>query len=98
MAASPRCPSFDSNSATRFSSCSTRSSSQRSRSVNPSGLLAASGYSSGDAVAQGYLKVTADSAGEAQLWSHLSGQWWLVDTFDHAATSSLHVSGAFITG
>src|SRR6266436_4259204 len=37
-------PSFDSRSATRFSSCSTRSSSQRSRSVSPaSGLLSDAG-------------------------------------------------------
>jgi beta-glucanase (GH16 family) len=62
------------------------------------GLLAASGYKSGDAVAQGFLKVTADSAGEAQVWSHLGSQWWLVDTLDHVSTSSVHVNGAFITG
>ncbi|HEY4031784.1 MAG TPA: family 16 glycosylhydrolase [Caulobacteraceae bacterium] len=63
-----------------------------------SGMLATDGYKSGDAVAQGYLKVTADSAGEAQIWSHLSGQWWLADTLDHVAPSSLHINGAFITG
>jgi Ca2+-binding RTX toxin-like protein len=63
-----------------------------------SGMLAGDGYTGGDAVAEGYLAVTADSAGEAQIWSHLNGQWWLVDTLDHVAPSSLHVNGAFITG
>ena len=63
-----------------------------------SGMLAIDGYKSGDAVAEGYLKITADAAGEAQIWSHLGGQWWLVDTLDHVAPSSLHVNGAFITG
>ncbi|MGZ3344501.1 MAG: hypothetical protein ACXU82_07680, partial [Caulobacteraceae bacterium] len=62
------------------------------------GMLAIDGWKTGDAVAQGYLKVTADAAGEAQIWSHLGGQWWLVDTLDHVAPASLHVSGAFITG
>ena len=66
--------------------------------VDLTGLLTGAGYKTGDPVAEGYLKVTADSAGEAQLWSHLAGQWWLVDTFDHVATTSLHLSGAFITG
>ncbi len=38
-------PSFDSKSATRFSNCSTRSSSQRSRSVSPvSGLFSAAAF------------------------------------------------------
>src|SRR6185312_16080477 len=62
------------------------------------GMLAIDGYKSGDAAAEGYLKVTADSAGEAQVWSHLNGQWWLAATLDHEPASSLHVSGAFITG
>jgi beta-glucanase (GH16 family) len=63
-----------------------------------SGMLAIDGYKSGDAVAEGYLNVTADTAGEAQIWSHLSGQWWLAATLDHEPASSLHVNGAFITG
>jgi beta-glucanase (GH16 family) len=63
-----------------------------------SGMLAINGYSSGDAVAQGYLAVTADAAGEAQIWSHLNGQWWLATTLDHVSPSSLHINGAFITG
>ncbi|MGZ3346976.1 MAG: family 16 glycosylhydrolase [Caulobacteraceae bacterium] len=62
------------------------------------GMLAIDGWKTGDAVAQGYLKVTADATGEAQIWSHLGGQWWLADTLDHVAPSSLHIVGAFITG
>jgi beta-glucanase (GH16 family) len=62
------------------------------------GMLAKSGYTGGDAVAEGYLKVDANAAGEAQVWSNLGGQWWLASTLDHVAPANLHVAGAFITG
>jgi beta-glucanase (GH16 family) len=63
-----------------------------------SGMLARDGYVSGDAVAQGFLKVDASASGDAQIWSHLGGQWWEATTLDHVSAASLHVNGAFITG
>ena len=51
LASTPGFASFDSRSATRFSNCSTRSSSHRSRSVSPaSGLLSDAGLTVADVV------------------------------------------------
>lgn len=69
--------------------------------VDVTGLLHRSGYTSSDPFADGYLKLTADAAGDAQLWSNIrmpgNDGWWLVATFDHVATSSLHYSGGLLT-
>ena len=62
------------------------------------GLLAKSGYGGSDPVGAGFLKITDDGAGDAQVWSHVGASWWLTATLDHEAASSLHLSGAFITG
>jgi Ca2+-binding RTX toxin-like protein len=71
--------------------------------VDLTGLLAASGYTGSDPVGAGYIKLTSDSSGDAQIWSNLGKVdpgygWWLVTTLDGEASSALHVHGAFITG
>jgi Ca2+-binding RTX toxin-like protein len=66
--------------------------------VDLTGLLAQSGYTGSDPVGAGFLKITDDGQGDAQIWSHLGSTWWLVTTLEHEAPSSLHVSGAFISG
>jgi hypothetical protein len=69
--------------------------------IDVSGLLAASGFTGADPFADGYLQLTSDSSGNAQLWSDVrqSGNdgWWLVATLDGVSTSSLHYSGGMIT-
>jgi len=64
-------------------------------------LLAASGYTGSAPFADGYLQLTADSSGNAQLWSdvHQPGNdgWWLVATLDGVSTNSLHYAGGLIT-
>lgn len=69
--------------------------------IDVSGLLAKSGYTGSDPFADGYLQLTSDTNGNAQLWSdvHQSGNdgWWLVATLDGVSTSSLHYSGGLIT-
>jgi hypothetical protein len=69
--------------------------------VDVSGLLHASGYAGSDPFADGYLMLTSDSGGNAQLWSdvHQPGNdgWWLVATLDGVSTSSLHYSGGLLT-
>jgi hypothetical protein len=69
--------------------------------VDVSSLLQASGYSGSDPFADGYLQLTSDASGNAQLWSdvHQPGNegWWLVATLDGVSTSSLHYSGGLIT-
>jgi beta-glucanase (GH16 family) len=70
--------------------------------IDLTGVLARSGYRGADAVADGFVKITSDGAGEAQLWSnmHQAGNdaWWLVATLDGVPASSVHLHGAFITG
>jgi Ca2+-binding RTX toxin-like protein len=65
--------------------------------VDLTGLLHASGYSGSDPIGAGYVKITDDGQGDAQIWSHLSSTWWLVTTVEHMPAASLHMSGAFIT-
>ncbi|MGZ6011091.1 MAG: family 16 glycosylhydrolase, partial [Caulobacteraceae bacterium] len=67
------------------------------------GLLARSGYAGSNAIGDGYIRIVDDSAGDAQVWSNLDKVvpgygWYLVATLDHVAASSLHMSGAFVTG
>jgi hypothetical protein len=71
--------------------------------VDLTGLLAKSGYAGADAIGDGYVKITDDGAGDAQIWSNLDKiapgyGWWVITTLDHVSASSLHMSGAFITG
>jgi Ca2+-binding RTX toxin-like protein len=71
--------------------------------IDLTSLLARSGYAGSDPIADGYVKITADASGAAQVWSDLDhvspgAGWWLVATLDGVATSSLHMHGAFITG
>jgi beta-glucanase (GH16 family) len=66
--------------------------------VDLTGLLQASGYTGSDPIGAGYIKITDDGSGDAQIWSNLNSTWWLVTTLEHVQASSLHVSGAFITG
>jgi beta-glucanase (GH16 family) len=66
--------------------------------IDLTGLLANDGYTGSDPVGAGYLKITDDGQGDAQIWSNLNSTWWLVTTLDHVQVSSLHVSGAFISG
>jgi Ca2+-binding RTX toxin-like protein len=71
--------------------------------IDLTGLLARSGYTGSNAIGDGYVKITDDGRGDAQIWSDLdkvqSGLgWWVVTTLDHVTASSLHMSGAFITG
>jgi beta-glucanase (GH16 family) len=58
-----------------------------------SGLLANAGYAGSDPIGAGYVKITDDGAGDAQVWSNLGGQWWLVANLDHVAASSVHMQG-----
>ncbi|MGZ3277016.1 MAG: type I secretion C-terminal target domain-containing protein [Caulobacteraceae bacterium] len=67
------------------------------------GLLSKSGYAGSTPIADGYLRIADDGAGDAQVWSNLDKVspglgWYLVATLDHVSASALHVSGAFITG
>jgi Ca2+-binding RTX toxin-like protein len=66
--------------------------------IDVGGLLAHSGYTGSDPVGAGYLKITDDGQGDAQIWSNVNSVWWLVTEVEHVQASSLHVSGAFITG
>ena len=69
--------------------------------INLGPTLQKAGYSSGDAVAEGFVKIGSDASGNAQVWFDPSptggGSWWLVTTLDHVASSSLTVSGGLIT-
>jgi beta-glucanase (GH16 family) len=66
--------------------------------IDLTGLLVASGYTGSDPIGAGYIKITDDGSGDAQIWSNLSSTWWLVSTVQHVPAASLHMSGAFITG
>ena len=66
--------------------------------IDLSVMLAHAGYTGSDPVGAGYLKIDANAAGDAQVWSHLDSGWWLAATLDHVAPTSVHLDGAFITG
>ena len=61
--------------------------------VDLTGLLAKSGYTGSDPVGAGYIKITDDGAGDAQVWSHLPSGWWLVATLDQVAPSAVQMQG-----
>jgi hypothetical protein len=64
-------------------------------------LMLATLYPIGDPFAAGYMKLTDDGAGNAQLWAdyHIPGNdgWWLVATVDGLNPSSLHYANGLIT-
>ncbi|HEY4032126.1 MAG TPA: type I secretion C-terminal target domain-containing protein [Caulobacteraceae bacterium] len=66
-----------------------------------SGLMQTTADTGTDGFADGYLKITDDGTGNAQVWAdyHLPGNdgWWLVETLDGVAPASLAHSGAVIT-
>jgi len=64
--------------------------------VDLTGILAQAGYSGSDPVGAGYIKITDDGAGDAQIWSSLSGSWWLVTTLDHVTPAAVQVQGDFV--
>jgi Ca2+-binding RTX toxin-like protein len=71
--------------------------------IDLSGMFASVHYQTADPVADGRLWLGSDGAGGAQIWfnanglTNASGSWQLLQ-LDHVNPSSLHVSGAFITG
>jgi Ca2+-binding RTX toxin-like protein len=72
-------------------------------SIDLTGLLAHSGYAGSDAIGDGFIKITGDASGHAQIWSDLGhgtsdSAWWMVTTLDDVSSSSVHMQGAFIFG
>jgi Ca2+-binding RTX toxin-like protein len=69
--------------------------------IDLSGLLARSGYSGADPIHAGYIKLTADAAGQAQIWSNLgpiaNAGWWLVTTLDGVSVSDVAMLGDYVT-
>jgi beta-glucanase (GH16 family) len=65
--------------------------------IDLSGLLAASGYTGGKAIADGYIKIVGDPAG-AQIWSNLSGTWWEVVILSGVSASALQMQGDVVSG
>jgi hypothetical protein len=61
------------------------------------GLMSTTPDTGSDGFADGYLKITDDGSGSAQVWAnyHIPGNdgWWLVETLDGVAPSSLQHNG-----
>jgi len=61
------------------------------------GLMSTTSYTGSDGFADGYLKAADDGFGSAQVWAnyHIPGNdgWWLVETLDGVAPSSLKHNG-----
>jgi hypothetical protein len=70
-------------------------------SIDLTGLLAASGYTGSDPVADGYLKLTTDSNGNGQVWSDINqagnSGWWLVTTVDGVGAYDMQLQNGVIT-
>ncbi|HEY4030319.1 MAG TPA: type I secretion C-terminal target domain-containing protein [Caulobacteraceae bacterium] len=64
------------------------------------GLMSTTSDTGTDGFADGYLKLTDDGSGDAQVWAdyHIPGNdgWWLVETLDGVSSSSLTHSGDVI--
>ena len=64
-------------------------------------LMLATVFPLQDPIGAGYLKLTDDGAGSAQVWAdyHIPGNdgWWLVATLDGVNVSSLHFANGLIT-
>jgi hypothetical protein len=58
-------------------------------------------FSSPSPIDAGYLKLTDDGSGNAQIWADYNvptnNGWWLVATLDGVAVSSLHYANGLIT-
>jgi hypothetical protein len=69
--------------------------------LNLTGLMSTTTDTGTDGFADGYLKITDDGTGNAQVWAnyHLSGNddWWLAETLDGVAPGRLTHTGAVIT-
>jgi hypothetical protein len=64
-------------------------------------LMLATVYPLPDPIGAGYVKLTDDGAGNAQVWAdyHIPGNdgWWLVATLDGVSFSGLHYANGLIT-
>jgi beta-glucanase (GH16 family) len=70
--------------------------------IDLTGLLAASGYTGANAIADGYIKIVDDVAG-AQIWSNLEPVsaglgWWEVTVVDGVSAGSLQMQGGLVSG
>ncbi|MDB5459667.1 MAG: endo,3,4-beta-glycanase, C-terminal secretion signal protein [Caulobacteraceae bacterium] len=65
------------------------------------GLMSTTSDTGSDGFADGYLKITGDGSGAAQVWAnyHIPGNdgWWLVETLGGVAPASVQHSGDVIT-
>jgi hypothetical protein len=65
------------------------------------GLMSTTSDTGSDGFADGYLRVTSDAKGNAQVWAdyHIAGNdgWWLVETLDGVAAASLQTHGDVVT-
>lgn len=65
------------------------------------GLLASASYTGSDPVADGYLKITNDANGNAQIWADYNqtgnNGWWLVTTVVGVHDASLQLNNGVIT-
>jgi beta-glucanase (GH16 family) len=65
--------------------------------IDLTGLLAASGYTGTNPIADGYIKIVDDPAG-AQVWTNLSGTWWEVVILSGVSASSLQLQNGMVSG
>ena len=70
--------------------------------IDLSGTLQKAGYTSGDPVAEGFLKFTNDSSGAAQVWfnpepTNPASGFWLVTGLTGVDAGSLHANAGLIT-
>ncbi|MDB5460832.1 MAG: hypothetical protein JWO72_2573, partial [Caulobacteraceae bacterium] len=69
--------------------------------IDLTGLLATSGYSGSNPVADGFLKFDSDAGGNARIWANLDhvspgAGWWVVATLDNVSAGSLQAQGGMI--
>ena len=70
--------------------------------IDLSKLMTSIGYLGADPVADGYLKIQTDGAGQAQIWVNSdpggsAGVWWLVTTLAGVAPTGLSLQGDLVT-
>jgi hypothetical protein len=70
--------------------------------IDLNALLAHAGYSGGDPIGDGYIKIL-DTTGAAQIWADADGPgsgsgWWLVDSLKDVSAGVISLSGGMITG
>ncbi len=72
--------------------------------IDLSPTLAKAGYAGADPIADGFVKIGSDAAGDAQVFidpngtAGVSNGWWLATTLDGVQASSLHMDHGWITG